>query len=84
MYHLVETLRIVAILIKPAMEDTSCKIFKQLGIPENMQEYNTIYNFGKELKNIKVIEKRWATILKTWPRRRNKLHKRTNAKQNKK
>lgn len=57
MYHLVETLRIVAILIKPAMEDTSCKIFKQLGIPENMQEYNTIYNFGKELKNIKVIEK---------------------------
>ena len=22
-----------------------------------MQEYNTIYNFGKELKNIKVIEK---------------------------
>ena len=58
MTHLVENLRIIAILITPAMKDTANKIFEQLGInDEKCKEYNSIYNYGKTISNIKVIEK---------------------------
>ncbi len=58
MSHLVETLRIVAILIRPAMTNTSNKIFEQLGIKlEDAKKYDTIYNFGRLNLQTKVIEK---------------------------
>ena len=58
MSHLVETLRIVAILIKPAMTETSNKILGQLGINEEAsKEYDTIKEFGKTTSDLKVIEK---------------------------
>ena len=58
MSHLVETLRIVAILIKPAMTETSNKILSQLGINEEAsKEYDTIKEFGKTTSDLKVIEK---------------------------
>ena len=58
MNHLVENLRIVAILIKPAMSETSEKILNQLGInKEEYKEYDTIKEYGKTVKDAKVIEK---------------------------
>jgi len=54
MYHLVATLRVVAILIKPLMEDTSNEIARQLGFDnlswQNLKEYG-------EIENLKVVEK---------------------------
>ena len=51
MYHLVEVLRIVAILISPVLIYTSRSILKQLGLPETLN-YNNI-QFGEV--NLKVI-----------------------------
>ncbi len=57
MYHLIENLRKIAILIKPFMKDTANNILRQIGIQEkdmknwkNLKEYQTI-------ENTKVIEK---------------------------
>ena len=58
MANLVETLRIIAILINPVMSQTAEKIFNQLGInKEEYKQYDTINKFGKVTKGIKVIEK---------------------------
>ena len=58
MYHLVENLRIVSILVSPVMNQTSNKILQQLGLEEEKyKEYNSIYNYGTILEKIKVIEK---------------------------
>ena len=58
MSNLVEALRIIAILINPALKETSNKIFKQLGInDEKYKEYETIKNFGNITKDLTVIEK---------------------------
>ena len=57
MYHLVENLRKVAVLIKPYMEETSPKIFNQLGINnENLMTWDSTKEYPK-YKNIKVVEK---------------------------
>lgn len=57
MYHLVETLRKVAILIMPCMEETSEKIFKQLGLEdENLKIWDSLSVYP-EFKNLKVVEK---------------------------
>lgn len=56
MYHLVENLRRIAILIAPYMKHTSEKILKQLSIPENMQTWESLKEYDK-LTNIKVTEK---------------------------
>ena len=56
MVHLAETLRIIAILIRPFMEETSIKILTQLGM-EKYDNYNTINQYGLSMKNVKVIEK---------------------------
>ena len=56
MYHLIDNIRKIAIILLPVMEDTSLNIFKQIGIDENLQKWNTIKEIDK-LKNIKVIEK---------------------------
>ena len=58
MTNLVETLRIVSVLINPLMTQTSEKIFSQLGInKEEYKKYDTIKNFGNVTKGLKVIEK---------------------------
>ena len=57
MYHLVENLRKIAILIKPFMQDTSNKIMKQLNIDdESLNSWDSLYEYNR-LGNIKVIEK---------------------------
>ena len=58
MSHLVENLRIVAILIAPVMAETSNKILQQLGLnEEKYKEYDSIKQYGKTTQNVKVIEK---------------------------
>lgn len=58
MYHLSENLRKVGILISPFMEDTANNIFKQLGLTnEELQTWNSLYEYDKIPNNTKVIEK---------------------------
>lgn len=57
MYHLIENLRKIAILIRPFMTETAENIFRQIGIEEeNLKSWNTINDYDK-LENLKVIEK---------------------------
>ena len=56
MYHLVENLRKIAILIKPYMEHTANNIFNQLNIKEELQKWDTVRN-NKLLENITVTNK---------------------------
>ena len=56
MYHLVENLRKIAILIKPYMENTANNIFNQLGISEDLQKWDTLRD-NKKLNNIIVTDK---------------------------
>lgn len=56
MYHLVENLRRIAILIAPYMKHTSRKILAQLDIKEELQTWDSLVEY-KGLKNIKVTEK---------------------------
>lgn len=58
MYHLVETLRKVAIMIRPAMEETSDKIFNQLNIKEEeLKKWESLKSYPEYSQNLKVIEK---------------------------
>lgn len=56
MYHLVENLRRIAILIAPYMEHTSKKILEQLNIPQELQTWDSLSKYDS-LKGIKVTEK---------------------------
>ena len=57
MYHLIENLRQIAILIKPFMNETSKNILRQIGIEnEELKTWESLNNY-KNLKGIKVIEK---------------------------
>ena len=57
MYHLIENLRKIAILIKPFMNDTAENIFRQIGVEaENLKMWDSIKT-QDGLKDIKVIEK---------------------------
>ena len=55
MYHLVENLRRVSIMISTCMEETSCKIFEQLNIPESLTTWDSMENYNS-MKNIEVIK----------------------------
>ena len=57
MYHLVENLRKIAVLIRPFMEETSDKIFKQLNINEELKVWDSIYKYDLLRDNTKVTEK---------------------------
>lgn len=58
MYHLVEILRKVAILIKPCMEESSTKIFEQLMIKDkNLMTWDSIKTYPELGNGLKVIEK---------------------------
>lgn len=54
-YHLVATLKEIAILIRPLMEDTSNEILNQLGLDSNVTWEDL--NSYKEIKDTKVVEK---------------------------
>ena len=54
MYHLAQSIKTIAILIKPFMEDTANNILRQLGIDNNVTFKDLEI---KEFNNIKVIEK---------------------------
>ena len=57
LYHLIEVLRKVGIMIKPAMEETSNQIFNQLGIEsESLKIWNSLKDFSN-IENLKVLEK---------------------------
>ena len=56
MYHLVENLRKVAILIAPYMGHTSQKILEQLAIPKELQTWESLKDYTN-LKDIKVTDK---------------------------
>ena len=55
MYHLVENLRKIAILINPYMGHTSDKMLNQLNIPAELKTWNSLREYNK-LSNIKVTE----------------------------
>ena len=56
MYHLIENIRKVAICLLPFMENTSKDILRQIGMPEDLRTWNSLYEYDK-LHGIKVIEK---------------------------
>ena len=56
MYHLIENIRKIGILLIPIMEETAQNLLKQIGIPENLQTWESLRKYD-ELKNVKVIEK---------------------------
>ena len=56
LYHLVASLKVIAILIRPFMVDTSDSILRQLGFQSIQVKWDDINDY-KELKDIKVIEK---------------------------
>ena len=56
MYHLIENIRKIGIILLPIMEDTSKNLLKQIGIPEKLQTWDSLKPYDK-LQNIKVIEK---------------------------
>ncbi len=55
LYHLAESLRIVGILLRPILLEASRALFKQLGVPKSLREYETV-TFG-ELSEITVTKK---------------------------
>ena len=58
MYHLVENLRKVAILIEPYMEETTPKIFSQLGIEEKeLMTWDSLKKYAEFSDDLKVVEK---------------------------
>ncbi len=56
LYHLVASLKVIAILIRPFMVDTSDSILRQLGFQSIQVKWDDINDY-KELKDIRVIEK---------------------------
>ena len=57
MYHLIENLRKIAILIEPFMNNTAQNIFRQIGVEdEELKVWKYLREYDK-IKNVKVIEK---------------------------
>lgn len=56
MYHLIENIRKIGIMLLPIMESTAKNILKQVGISEELQIWDSLKQYDK-LENVKVIEK---------------------------
>ncbi len=57
MYHLVENLRKISILLNPSLEETSEEILNQLGINQRfLKSWDSIYSYYEIPENVKVIE----------------------------
>ena len=58
MYHLIENLRKIAIILIPFMPETAKNILRQIGInDESLQTWDSIYEYGDIPAGTKVIEK---------------------------
>ena len=58
MYHLIENLRKIAILIKPFMNDTADNILRQIGVSdEKLINWDSLKGEYNKIENTKVIEK---------------------------
>ena len=58
MYHLIENLRKIAILIKPFMNDTADNILRQIGINNgDLKNWDSLKGEYNKIENTKVIEK---------------------------
>ena len=58
MFHLAENLRIIAIMLRPFIAETSKKMLEQLGMKdESLIKWESIKTYGVLSDNIKVIEK---------------------------
>ena len=55
LYHLVESLRHVGIILSPVLLDASAELFRQLNIPDELQTWESL-SFG-QIDTLKVIEK---------------------------
>jgi len=55
LYHLGESLRFIGIMLQPILLDASASLFRQLGIPESKQRYDTL-DFGT-LPEIETVRK---------------------------
>ncbi len=56
MYHLIENIRKIGIMLLPVMEETAQNLLSQIGIPEELQTWESIKKYDI-LPDIKVIEK---------------------------
>ena len=56
MYHLIENIRKIGIILLPLMSETSKNLLNQIGIPEELQTWDNLKKYDG-LKDIKVIEK---------------------------
>ena len=56
MYHLIASLRQIAIMIRPFMEDTSNEILRQIGIDKDSISWETLKEY-ENIDEVKVIEK---------------------------
>lgn len=56
MYHLIENIRKIGIMLLPFMEETAQNLLRQIGVPEGLQTWESLLNY-EELKDVKVIEK---------------------------
>jgi len=56
MYHLIENIRKIGIVLLPIMEETSKNLLKQIGMPEELQTWESLSKYDG-LKDVKVIEK---------------------------
>ena len=55
-YHLIENIRKIGIILLPFIEETAKNLLHQIGITEEFQTWNSLYEYDK-LKDIQVIEK---------------------------
>ena len=56
MYHLIENIRKIGIVLLPFMEETAKNLLHQIGVEEGLQTWESLYKYDS-LKNTKVIEK---------------------------
>ncbi|MGB5824724.1 MAG: methionine--tRNA ligase [Proteocatella sp.] len=56
LYNLVESLRIVAVMISPMLHVTARKIFNQLNTPEELKTYESVFEFGKTVSGTTLIK----------------------------
>ena len=56
MYHLIENIRKIGIMLLPIMEETAKNLLNQIGVSEELQTWTSLKEYNK-LENVKVIEK---------------------------
>ena len=55
LYHLIENIRKIGVLLLPFMENTAKDLFNQIGVPKTLQTWESIKQY-EELKGIRVVE----------------------------